>query len=98
VARKVQNLTFSKFFHARHGTNKKKFTICLPPPNVTGYLHIGHALTIAVEDSITRRKRMQGYETLFLPGTDHAGIATQSVVEKMLMKETGLTRHDLGRE
>jgi len=54
--------------------------MCFPPPNVTGYLHIGHALTIAVEDSIVRNKRMNGYETLFLPGTDHAGIATQSVV------------------
>lgn len=77
----------NKFFHADAKTqNPKKFTICLPPPNVTGYLHIGHALTVAVEDSITRRKRMEGYETLFIPGTDHAGIATQTVVEKMLMK------------
>lgn len=73
-------LIFSKFFHADNTSNKPKFVICLPPPNVTGYLHIGHALTIAVEDSIARRKRMQGFETLFLPGTDHAGIATQTVV------------------
>ena len=88
----------NKFFHAdANSNNPKKFSICLPPPNVTGYLHIGHALTIAVQDSITRRKRMEGYETLFVPGTDHAGIATQTVVEKMLMKETGKNRHDLGR-
>ena len=71
----------SKFFHADNKTdNPKKFSITLPPPNVTGYLHIGHALTVAVEDSLIRRKRMQGYETLFQPGTDHAGIATQTVV------------------
>lgn len=88
----------NKFFHAdNETTNPKKFTITLPPPNVTGYLHIGHALTVAVQDSIVRRKRMQGYETLYLPGTDHAGIATQTVVEKKLMKEEGKTRHDLGR-
>lgn len=71
---------FSKFFHANNQSkNLKKFTICLPPPNVTGYLHIGHALTIAIEDSLVRTRRMQGYETLFIPGTDHAGIATQTV-------------------
>jgi len=90
---------FSKFFHANNKSNNpKKFTICLPPPNVTGYLHIGHALTIAIEDSLVRSKRMQGFETLFIPGTDHAGIATQTVAEKKLFKETGKTRHDLGRE
>lgn len=77
--------------------NPKKFVLCLPPPNVTGYLHIGHALTVAVQDSIVRRKRMQNFETLYLPGTDHAGIATQTVVEKKLMKEFGKTRHDFGR-
>lgn len=88
----------NKFFHAdNETTNPNKFTITLPPPNVTGYLHIGHALTVAVQDSIVRRKRMQGYETLYLPGTDHAGIATQTVVEKQLMKEEGKTRHDYGR-
>lgn len=72
--------------------------MCLPPPNVTGCLHIGHGLTTAVEDAIIRRKRMQGYETLYLPGQDHAGIATHTVVEKNLMKTEGKTRHDLGRE
>lgn len=84
---KVIALLFSKFFHANvKSNNPKKFVLCLPPPNVTGYLHIGHALTVAVQDSIVRRKRMQNFETLYLPGTDHAGIATQTVVEKKLMK------------
>ena len=78
--------------------NAKKFTMVIPPPNVTGSLHLGHALTAAVEDTLTRWHRMKGDVTLYVPGTDHAGIATQSVVEKMLMKESGLTRHDLGRE
>ena len=96
---KVIVTLFSKFFHADSQTkNPKKYVICFPPPNVTGYLHIGHALTIAVEDSLVRNKRMSGYETLFLPGTDHAGIATQTVVEKKLVRETGKSRHDLGRE
>lgn len=95
---KVIALLFSKFFHANvKSNNPKKFVLCLPPPNVTGYLHIGHALTVAVQDSIVRRKRMQNFETLYLPGTDHAGIATQTVVEKKLMKEFGKTRHDFGR-
>ena len=84
---KVIYILFSKYFHANlNDKTKKKFVICLPPPNVTGYLHIGHALTSAIQDSIVRRKRMQNYETLYLPGTDHAGIATQSVVEKQLKR------------
>lgn len=98
VERKVIIMKCSKFFHANLNTDKKKFVICLPPPNVTGNLHIGHALTTAIQDSIVRRKRMQNYETLYIPGTDHAGIATQTVVEKQLFKETGKTRYDLGRE
>ena len=76
----------------------KKFVIVIPPPNVTGSLHIGHALTAAIEDTLTRWHRMRGDTTLYVPGTDHAGIATQSVVEKMLKKEESLTRHDLGRD
>jgi valyl-tRNA synthetase len=76
----------------------ERFTIVIPPPNVTGSLHIGHALTCAIEDAIVRWHRMQGKSVLWLPGTDHAGIATQTQVEKLLMKETGQTRHDLGRE
>ncbi len=75
-----------------------KFVMVIPPPNVTGSLHLGHALTSAVEDTLTRWHRMNGKIALWVPGTDHAGIATQSVVEKMLKKEQGLTRHDLGRE
>ncbi len=71
--------------------------ITMPPPNVTGALHLGHAMTAAVEDLMTRYYRMRGRETLFLPGADHAGIATQNVVERELAKE-GLSRHDLGRE
>jgi valyl-tRNA synthetase len=70
----------------------------IPPPNVTGSLHLGHALTTAVEDTITRWNRMKGKVTVWIPGTDHAGIATQSVVEKRLKKNEGITRHDLGRE
>ena len=98
VELKVIIRLFSKYFQADPTTNKPRFVICLPPPNVTGYLHIGHALTVAVQDSIVRRKRMQNFETLYIPGTDHAGIATQTVVQKKLMKETGKTRHDFGRQ
>ena len=74
------------------------FVIPSPPPNVTGSLHIGHALTVAIQDTLTRWNRMLGKTTLFVPGFDHAGISTQSVVEKRLYKSTGQTRHDLGRE
>ncbi len=77
--------------------NGKPFSMVIPPPNVTGTLHIGHALNETLQDTIIRFKRMQGFRTLWIPGTDHAGIATQNVVEKALKKE-GLTRHDLGRE
>jgi valyl-tRNA synthetase len=76
---------------------REPFVIVMPPPNVTGELHMGHAMFVAVEDILTRRKRMQGYPTLWLPGADHAGIAGQWVVEKELAEE-GVTRHDLGRE
>lgn len=75
-----------------------RFVMCLPPPNVTGSLHLGHALTASIEDSLARWHRMSGRPTMWLPGTDHAGIATQTVVEKKLIREKGLTRHDLGRE
>ncbi|MFH1990562.1 MAG: valine--tRNA ligase [Patescibacteria group bacterium] len=76
---------------------KKPFTIAIPPPNVTGSLHMGHALNATIQDVLIRFKRMNGFKTLWVPGTDHAGIATQSVVEKKLKKE-GKTRFDLGRE
>lgn len=76
--------------------HKKPYTIVIPPPNVTGELHMGHALNAVIQDTLIRWKRMQGFKALWLPGTDHAGIATQNVVEKKLKKE-GLTRFDLGR-
>ena len=85
------------YFHASATTPKTPFTIVIPPPNVTGSLHMGHAMYV-VQDVLTRWRRMQGYNALWLPGTDHAGIATQLVVERMLMKEEGKSRHDLGRE
>ncbi len=77
---------------------KKPFSIVMPPPNVTGQLHMGHAMDSALQDILTRYKRMQGYAALWLPGVDHAGIATQIRVEETLRKEEGLTRYDLGRD
>ena len=85
------------FFAPAEGAEGEPFTIIMPPPNVTGALHLGHALTITIEDALIRWHRMLGEPTLWLPGLDHAGIATQSVVEQEIAKE-GLTRHDLGRE
>ena len=89
------------FFHADSEKvikgEKEKFSVVLPPPNVTGVLHVGHALNSTLQDVICRWKRMKGYEVCWVPGTDHAGIATQWVVERELAKE-GLTRHDVGRE
>jgi len=82
---------------AQENPDAPSFSIVLPPPNVTGQLHIGHALDHTLSDALIRRRRMQGYRTLWLPGMDHAGIATQNVVERELAKE-GLSRHDLGRE
>ncbi|TDM46339.1 valine--tRNA ligase [Macrococcoides goetzii] len=83
-------------FKATEDDNKKPFTIVIPPPNVTGKLHIGHAWDTTLQDIITRMKRMQGYNTLYLPGMDHAGIATQAKVEAKL-REEGISRHDIGR-
>jgi len=85
------------YFRADAGSGKPPFTIVVPPPNVTGSLHVGHALDHSIQDTLIRRKRMQGFEALWLPGMDHAGIATQNVVERQLAAE-GLSRHDLGRE
>ena len=85
-------------FHAEPDPDKKPFTIVMPPPNVTGQLHMGHAMDDSLQDMLIRYKRMQGYEALYLPGTDHAGIATQIKVEEELRKKEGLTRYDLGRE
>ncbi|MFN2611049.1 MAG: valine--tRNA ligase [Actinomycetota bacterium] len=85
------------YFRAEPDPSKKPFCIAIPPPNVTGALHLGHALDNTLQDVLTRMKRMQGYAALWIPGTDHAGIATQNVVEKEIKKQ-GLTRQDLGRE
>ena len=76
----------------------RSFCMIMPPPNVTGVLHMGHALMLTLEDTMVRYKRMRGFKTLWLPGTDHAAIATQSVVEKELSKKEGKSRHDLGRD
>ena len=85
------------YFTADPSRDAPAFSVVIPPPNVTGVLHIGHALNHTIIDAIVRRRRMQGYSALWLPGMDHAGIATQNVVERELAKE-GLSRHDLGRE
>ena len=85
------------YFHAEKSADKKPFTIVMPPPNVTGQLHMGHAMDATLQDTLIRFKRMQGYNALWIPGVDHAGIATQIKVEEELRKE-GITRYDLGRE
>jgi valyl-tRNA synthetase len=85
------------YFTADPTSDRPPYCIVIPPPNVTGSLHVGHALDHTIQDALVRRRRMQGYETLWLPGMDHAGIATQNVVERQLAQE-GLSRHDLGRE
>ncbi|MBU2103071.1 MAG: valine--tRNA ligase, partial [Candidatus Omnitrophica bacterium] len=84
------------YFHATPDPKKEPFTIVIPPPNITGILHMGHALNNTIQDVLVRFRRMQGYEALWMPGTDHAGIATQNVVEKDLAKE-GLRKDDIGR-
>lgn len=85
-------------FKARPGKAGETYSIVMPPPNVTGILHMGHALDVVTQDALIRFKRMKGFETLWLPGMDHAGISTQSVVEKMIFESEGKTRHDLDRE
>ncbi|MET8976150.1 valine--tRNA ligase [Streptomyces sp. NPDC004539] len=85
------------YFEAHADSDKPPYTIVIPPPNVTGSLHLGHAFQHTLMDALTRRKRMQGFESLWLPGMDHAGIATQNKVEQQLAEE-GKSRHDLGRE
>lgn len=85
------------YFTADPSGEREPYSIVLPPPNVTGVLHIGHGLDHSIQDALTRRARMRGQETLWLPGMDHAGIATQNVVEREIAKD-GLSRHDLGRE
>ncbi|MFL2627691.1 MAG: valine--tRNA ligase [Dehalococcoidia bacterium] len=100
---KVEKIIYSYWqeehlFSPNVDDDKDPFTVIMPPPNVTGTLHYGHALTTAIEDALIRWNRMKGKSTLWLPGSDHAGIATQVVVEKMLMETQGLSRHEIGRE
>ena len=100
---KVEKLIYSywqekNLFSPDMDDDKDPFTVIMPPPNVTGTLHYGHALTTAIEDALIRWNRMKGKSTLWLPGSDHAGIATQVVVEKMLMETQGLSRHEFGRD
>ncbi|MFP4521186.1 MAG: valine--tRNA ligase [Fibrobacterota bacterium] len=102
-ASEIEKKWYSKWqetgaFKADASSVKPPFTIVIPPPNVTGALHMGHALNNTLQDILIRYKRMAGFEALWLPGTDHAGIATQSVVEKKVLREESKTRHDLGRE
>src|SRR5215470_10008370 len=85
-------------FEADVNSKKKAFSIVMPPPNITGVLTLGHVLNNTIQDILARRARMQGFEVLWLPGTDHAGIATQTAVEKWLRKNQGVTRQDLGRD
>ncbi len=92
-----QRWVAAAYFSSDARSDKPPFCIVLPPPNVTGSLHMGHALDHTLMDALTRRRRMQGYEALWQPGMDHAGIATQNVVERELANE-GRTRHDFGRE
>src|SRR5437764_1867660 len=87
-----------RYFHSEPDPRREPFTIVIPPPNVTGALHMGHALNNTLQDVLTRWRRMQGFNALWMPGTDHAGIATQAVVERRLREEEGKTRHDIGRE
>lgn len=86
-----------KYFHAEIDPKKKPYTIVIPPPNITGQLHMGHALDNTLQDILIRYKRMQGYSALWLPGTDHASIATEAKIVNA-MKEEGLTKDDVGRE
>src|SRR5438552_11829090 len=85
-------------FHAEPTDAGTPYTIVIPPPNVTGALHLGHALNNTLQDILIRAKRMQGYNALWMPGTDHAGIATQAVVERRILQEEKTSRHELGRE
>src|SRR5210317_431197 len=86
------------YFKPKAGKTKKSFSIVMPPPNVTGQLHMGHALDATTQDALIRFKRMKGYETLWLPGMDHAGIATQTVVEREVYENSRKTRYDFSRK
>mgnify|MGYP000843057930 CR=1 FL=1 len=88
----------NKYFHAEVDRSRKPFTTVMPPPNITGKLHMGHALDQTLQDVLTRWKRMQGYSALWLPGSDHASIATEVKVVNKIREEEGLEKEDLGRE
>ena len=88
----------NRLSHAEPGDGRETYSIVIPPPNVTDILHLGHALNSTIQDILIRFKRMQGYITEWMPGTDHAGIATQNVVERKIAEEQGKTRQELGRE
>ena len=87
----------AKYFHAKREPGKKTYTIVIPPPNITGQLHMGHALDNTLQDILIRYHRMAGYDTLWVPGTDHASIATEAKIVEAMKKE-GLTKEDIGRE
>jgi valyl-tRNA synthetase len=95
--RRYEQWVAAGYFRADAGSDRPPFCVVIPPPNVTGVLHVGHALDHTIQDTLVRRRRMQGYEALWLPGMDHAGIATQNVVERQLAAQD-MSRHDLGRE
>ena len=97
-ARWLQFWDERKFFHSEPDPTRKPYTIVIPPPNVTGALHMGHALNNTLQDVLIRWRRAQGYNAEWMPGTDHAGIATQAVVERRIKETEGKTRRDLGRE
>jgi valyl-tRNA synthetase len=104
IEKQANQIWFSQgFFHAEPSPDGKKaarrpYTIVIPPPNVTAPLHLGHALNNTLQDVLIRLRRMQNYNTLWMPGTDHAGIATQTVVEKRILSEEGRRRTDFARE
>ena len=98
AARIAQAWDEAKCAHAEVNLDRKPFSVVIPPPNVTGALHLGHGLNNTLQDIVVRTRRMQGYEALWMPGTDHAGIATQAVVERRLKEQENQSRHDLGRE
>src|ERR1043165_585172 len=93
----LQLWTAQGYFHAKPDS-RQPFGIVIPPPNVTGALHMGHALNNTLQDVLIRWRRMQGFNALYMPGTDHAGIATQAVVERLIFQQEKKTRHDLGRD
>lgn len=97
IEQEIYEICESRGYFEVDYSKQKSFCIMMPPPNVTGVLHIGHALTFSLQDIITRFRRMDGYATLYQPGMDHAGIATQNVVEKQLLAQ-GIKKQDIGRE